>query len=162
MDSSKSKESVIPPPGPNTEKPAMSVSLKPRICLKRKDDTYVPLIAVDELPTWLRLEGVPLTLRSQEVLDLGMMNCGDQPKTDNDCYHIELTELPSDIHMCSKKDGYESGSSSPDKEPVKSIGKVFVPLDRKAMESDEKATKVDDIRVCFSSYSPIDAIADHL
>jgi hypothetical protein len=160
MDSIKSEESVTPPSNLNIVKPSMSISPKPRICLKRKDDTYVPLIAVDELPAWLRLEGVPLTLRGQEVLDLGMMNWGDQLKTNNDCYHIELTDIPSNIHMCIRKEGDESENGLTGKEPTHPVGKVFVAPDKNAMESVAKAAKVDDIRVCLSNYSHVDAVAE--
>ena len=147
MDQTETRESATPAQDVKTSKPAAPVSPKPRICIKRKDDIYIPLIAVDELPTWIRLEGVPLSLRGQDVLDLGMMNCGDQAKTNNDCYHVEITDIPSDFHICHTKDQDQSMTSSPGKETLSPTGKVFVAPDKKLPDSNGQVPKVDDTQV---------------
>ena len=71
------------------------------MCVKRSDDHFVPLIAVDELPSWIVLKGVPMTLRGEEVLRLGLMNCGDYSRTNYDYYQVDLNEIPAQFQVFS-------------------------------------------------------------
>ena len=100
------------PPTPSTPEPTVSVNPKPRMCLKRKEDHYVPLIAVDELPSWIKLKAVPMTLRGEDALGLGMMICGEHPKLNNDCYQVELNEIPAEIHTCNVLEESQACDSS--------------------------------------------------
>ena len=100
------------------------------MCLKRKDDHFVPLVAVDELPSWIMLKGVPMTLRGEEVLKLGLMNCGDCPKTNDDYYQVEFNGIPADIHPCNTLADSEAGESSTSQHSSTTSGKVFMAPDK--------------------------------
>ena len=89
----------LTPPTPSTPEPTSSVTPKLRMCLKRSDDHFVPLIAVDELPSWIMLKGVPMVLRGEEVLRLGLMNCGDYSRTNDDYYQVDLNEIPAEVQV---------------------------------------------------------------
>ena len=86
------------PPTPNTPEPMASVTPKLRMCLKRSDDHFVPLIAIDELPSWITLKGVPMTLRGEEVLRLGLMMCGGYSRTNDEYYQVEQDGKPAQAH----------------------------------------------------------------
>ncbi len=120
----------LTPPTPSTPDSKVSGNPKLRMCLKRKDDHYVPLVAVDELPSWIKLKGVPMTLRGEDVLGLDMMICGDHPKLNNDYYQVELDEIPAEIHACNLLEEPEAGNSSTSQNSSTATGKVFIAPDK--------------------------------
>lgn len=123
-------QNPLTPPTPSTPGPTASGTPKLRMCLKRKDDHFVPLVAVDELPSWIMLKGVPITLRGEDVLRLGLMNCGDHPKTNDDYYQVELNGIPADIHACSVLEDSEAGGSSTSQHSSTTSGKIFMAPDK--------------------------------
>ena len=120
----------LTPPTPSTPESTASVTPKLRMCLKRKDDHFVPLVAVDELPSWIMLKGVPMTLRGEEVLRLGLMNCGDYPKTNDDYYQVELNGIPAEVHACNVLEESEAGESSTSQQSSITTRKVFMAPDK--------------------------------
>ena len=124
----------LTPPTPNTPEHTISVTPKLRLCLKRKDHHYVPLVAVDELPSWIKLKGVPMSLHSQEVLDLGMSNCGYHPRTNDDCYQVELSGILAELQPYNVLEGYEAGESSNSQNSSTTDGKVFMAPDKNGEE----------------------------
>ena len=121
---------TLTPPTPSTPEPTASGTPKLRMCIKRSDDHFVPLVAVDELPSWIMLKRVPMTLRGEEVLRLGLMNCGDQPKTNDDYYQVELNGIPADVHACNTLADSEAGDSSTSQHSSTTSGKVFMAPDQ--------------------------------
>ena len=89
----------LTPPTPSTPEPMASVTPKLRMCLKRSDDHFVPLIAIDELPSWIMLKGVPMSLRGEEVLRLGLMMCGDYSRTNDEYYQVDPNEKAAEAQV---------------------------------------------------------------
>ena len=123
---SPTSQDPLTPPTPNTPEHMISVTPKLRLCLKRKDDHYVPLVAVDELPSWIKLKGVPMSLHSEEAHNLGMTNCGHHPRTNDDYYQVELNGILAKLQPCNVFEGYEAGESSNSQNSPTTNGKVFM------------------------------------
>ena len=125
----------LTPPTPSTPEHTISAIAKIRLCLKRKDEHYVPLVAVDELPSWIKLKGVPMRLHSTEALDLGIKNCGDYPRTNDDYYQIELDGIAAELQPCNVLKGYEAGESSISQNSSTVDGKASMAPDKNGEES---------------------------
>ena len=123
---SPTSQEPLAPPTPSTPEHKISLTPKLRLCLKRKDNHYVPLVAVDELPSWIKLKGVPINLCLQDVADLGITNCGDYPRTYNGFYQVELDRPPAELQPCNVLTGYEAAGSSISQNSSTTDGKVFM------------------------------------
>ena len=108
----------------------MSVTPKLRLCLKRKDDHYVPLVAVDELPSWIKLKGVPMSLRTADAYDHDWLNFGYHPRTNDEYYQVELHGIPPDIQPCNVLKAHEADESSTSQNLSTEDGKVFMAPDK--------------------------------
>lgn len=124
----------LTPPTHSTPEHTISVTPKIRLCLKRKDNHYVPLVAVDQLPSWIKLKGVPMSLIGQDVLDLRMTNCGDYPRTNDDYYEVKLNGILAKLQPCNVFEGYEAGESSNLQNSPTTNGKVFMVPDKNGEE----------------------------
>ena len=127
---SPTSQDPLTPPTPRTPGHTMSVTPKLRFCLKRKDNHYVPLIAVDELPSWIKLKGVPMNLRCTDAFDGGLVNCGYHPRTNEEYYQVELHGIPADIQPCNVLKEYEAGESSTSQNSSTGDGGVFMAPDK--------------------------------
>ena len=152
----------LTPPTSSTPESTVSVTPKLRICLKRKDDHYVPLVAVDELPSWIMLKGVPMTLRGEEVLRLGLISCGDHPRTNDDYYQVELNGIPAEIHACNVSEDSEAGDSSASQHSSTTTGKVFTAPDKNgdgsktgSVSMGKEKADIKDIQVFPFQFEPI-------
>ncbi|KAL9608402.1 MAG: hypothetical protein Q9167_006765 [Letrouitia subvulpina] len=70
----------------------MARSPKPRFFVSRPDNTITPLIALDELPSSIRLTGVPTIMSAAETT--GMMSLGVEERSSGR-YMIDMTERSS-------------------------------------------------------------------
>lgn len=88
----KSPEHVIetPPTSTESESSFSPEDPRPRYYICRDDKTLVPLIAVDELPPFIRLHGVPLSLAAAHIEEWDMSRCGDVIDRAKNLYHIEF------------------------------------------------------------------------
>ena len=127
---SPTSQDPLTPPTPSTSEHTMSVTPKLRFCLKRKDEHYVPLVAVDELPSWIKLKGVPMNLRSTDAFDLGWVNCGYHPRTNDEYYQVELHGIPAHIQPCNVLKEHEADESSTSQNSSTDDGKVFMAPDK--------------------------------
>ena len=131
---SPTSQDLLTPLTPSTPEHKISVTPKLRLCLKRKDNHYVPLVAVDELPSWIKVKGVPMNLCLQDVADLGITNCGDYPRAYDGYYQVELDGPPAELKPCNVLTGYEAGGSSVSQNSSSSDGKVFMAPDKNGDE----------------------------
>ena len=132
---SPTSQDPLTPPTPSTPEHTMSVTPKLRLCLKRKDEHYVPLVAVDELPSWIKLKGVPMNLRSADAFDLGWVNCGYHPRTNDEYYQVELHGIPADVQPCNVLKEHEADESSTSQNSSTGDGKVFMAPDKNGVGS---------------------------
>lgn len=131
---SPTSQAPLTPPTSSTPEHKISVAPKLRLCLKRKNNHYVPLVAVDELPSWIKLKGVPMNLCAQDVADLQITNCGDYPRTYDGYYQVELDGPPAELQPCNVLTGYEAGGSSISQNSSTTDGKVFMAPDKNGEE----------------------------
>ncbi len=107
-------------------------SLQPTWCVKRKDDTYVPLIAVDELPESVRLIGVPAAMTMEEMVKAEMACKGEQ-SSHGKSYELEPYECGVSSEASQSSQSSE-GSESPCRE-------AFVAPDLKGGQDSAAETK---------------------
>ena len=88
----KSPESVLETPPTSTESECSfsPEDPRPRYYICRDDKTLVPLIAVDELPPFMRIQGVPLSLAAADIEEWDMSRCGDVIDRAKKQYRIEF------------------------------------------------------------------------
>ena len=124
MSSSNTKNSATPlQKSTAPQSRVMSDLLRPTMCIRRNELTYVPLIAVDELPDSVRLIGVPTTMTQNEMVEAGMSFKGEFVG------HGKLYQLePSENDFGSETSGYSQSSEGSATPPRK----AFMAPDMKA------------------------------
>ena len=89
----------------------MAVPLRPQYFLSREDGTLTALVAIDELPSFISIRGVPRTLShndTQGMTSLGTVNSrGQHYLLDN---QLQAVTRPSNGNIVS--DGINNGESS--------------------------------------------------
>lgn len=126
------------PPNIVTKSRIMSDSLRPIWCIQRSEDTYVPLIAIDELPESVRLVGVPSTMTMKEMVNAGLACKGEQ-NSHGKCYLVEPSESDTSSETSHSSHSFSEGTITPPKKA--SVAPDLNAAVAKAVESGKEAVK---------------------
>ena len=90
----------------------MSEPLQPYFWIRRNGDTFVPLIPVDELPSWVALRGISATKNWQDVCRGEMKFLGDHVDHNGNHYTVDIFRGHAADSEYSHDEFSDSGSSS--------------------------------------------------
>lgn len=120
----------------------MSEPLRPYFWIRRNADTYVPLIPLDELPSWIALRGVSSTKNWEDICRGEMRFLGDHYDHNGDHFVVDIVSF---TNATAGQDG-GSGPGAPLFTPAKGAS-VGAPQTKTRAKDENANSSVDQIQV---------------
>ncbi|KAK4693152.1 hypothetical protein P7C71_g4197, partial [Lecanoromycetidae sp. Uapishka_2] len=125
----------------------MSDSLRPVWCVQRSEDSFVPLIAVDELPESVNLVGVPTVMTMKEMVNAGLACKGEQ-SSHGKYYQFEVSETDAYSETSQSSHSYSEGTVTPPRKDSRAPGMKGGVANAAGNGKDrEKQPKLDEVQI---------------